>query len=515
MKRALVVLVGLVALSAAARPPKLALFISVDSLGSNVFHQNRGRFKAGLAKLVSEGAYFPTVRYQAAECVTAAGHATLSTGANPWRHGIVGNRLISPASGRSEPIFADPGHPVLEAPLGVEDSSPIALLAETVSDRLRANTLHRAKSVTLSGKARSAIALAGKLGQPYWFHEQVGRFVTGTYYRKELPSWVRTFNEKKLPDAHHGKAWELLAPAKEYLGEDDRPFESDSHGMGRVFPHPLSGGLPSPGPQSYAALASSPMMNDLLVELAKAAIAGEELGKDDVTDLLQVSFSAVDRTYHLYGPSSWETQDHLLRLDRSVGELVAAAERAAGGRQNLVVMLTADHGGAQIPEEWASLGMDGVRVSPTALLKGVNESLAARFGVATLVLGIEETDVYLDLRAIAAKKLDAAAVRRAAASWLAKQPDVAIALSREDLPTHDANSLATALRLGFHPERSGDVLMVAEVPLLLYGRGVKPGIYPKAALAVDVAVTAAALMELGNPAMAEGSALAEALSLPK
>lgn len=521
-----------------AKPPRLALVISVDSMGSDVFLKNRARFKAGLAKLLNEGAYFPTVRYQSAECVTAAGHSTISTGANPWRHGVVGNRVINRQTGKQEAIFADPGHPVLDAPLANDDVSPMNLMAETLSDHLRAATWQKGKAIAVSGKARAAIALAGKLGEAWWFHEQVGRFVTGTYYRKEVPAWAKAFNEKKLPDGYQTKAWELLGSPKDYLGEDDRPFEADWYGLGRTFPHPLNGGLPSPGAQSYSALACSPMMNDVLVEYAKAAIAGEELGKDEVTDLLLVSFSSVDRTYHLYGPGSWETQDMLARLDRSIGELVSAAEKAAGGKQNLVVLLTADHGGANIPEEWAALGLDGVRVPPGALQKGLNEELNAKFQVPALVQGIEETDVYLDRKAIAEKKLDESAVRRAAADWLGRQPDLEVAVSREDLEARAGNSTITALRLGFYPERSGDVLMVmkpfhvlesepkgtshgtpwsydAEVPLILYGRGVKPGLYPDTVHAVDLASTAAALMEIGNPAMAEGRALAEALALPK
>ena len=132
------------------------------------------------------------------------------------------------------------------------------MLAETLADHLRLFTAGRGKAVALSGKARAAIALAGRLGQAFWFNEQVGRLVTGTAYMKELPAWLRTFNDRRLPDAAFGTEWTLALPTKEYLGEDDRPFEAPSYGMGRTFPHSLKGGAPSPGPPSYAAFASSP-----------------------------------------------------------------------------------------------------------------------------------------------------------------------------------------------------------------------------------------------------------------
>jgi arylsulfatase A-like enzyme len=450
----------------------------------------------------------------------------------------VGNKYLDRETGTMTPCFADPTHPVLEAPAGNEDVSPLNILAEPLSDRLRAATQLKGKAVAISGKGRASVAMAGRLGDAWWFHEKVGKFVTGTWYRKEFPAWVKAFNDKRLPDGYHGKRWELVGPVKDYLGEDDRPFESDWYGMGKTFPHPLSGGLPSPGPASYSALASSPMMNEVMLEFVKAAIEGEQLGRDDVPDLLSVSFSAVDRTYHLYGPTSWELQDHLTRLDRTLGELLTLAERAAGGRANLVVVLTADHGGANIPEEWAALGLDGQRVHPAGIQQGLNAELEKRFGAPNLVVAIEEVDVYLDDKAIAAKKLDGPTVRRAAAEWLTAHPNLEVAVARDDLGRGDPSGLGRTLLNSYHAARGGDVLMVmkpyhvlesekagtshgtpwsydAHVPLILFGRGVRPGHVPLDALMVDVAPTAAALMELSAPAMSQGRVLHELLALPK
>jgi predicted AlkP superfamily pyrophosphatase or phosphodiesterase len=522
-----------------AKPPKLTLFISVDSFGSDVFLRGKPKFKAGLATLVRDGAVFPTARYDYAETVTAAGHTTLVTGANPSRHGITSNKVMNRTTGKLEKIFADPNHPVLEAPLGSDDVSPVNLLAETLSDRLRLSTQGRGKSVSIAGKSRAAIALGGHLGDAWWFSEDVGKWVTGTYYKKEFPTWVKAFNDKKLPDTFFGKEWSLQDPAKDYIGDDDRVGESDWYGMGKKFPHPLNGGLPGPGPQSYSALASSPFFNDLEVQFAKAAIDAEGLGKDDVPDLLSVSFSAIDRTYHLYGPYSWEMQDQVLRLDKAIGELIAAAEKAAGGRANLLVVLSADHGGANIPEQWAALGLDGVRFNPLNIEKALETELKTKFNGGDLVQGIEEIDVYLDQKAIADKKLDLAAVRRYAAAYLAKNADVAVAISRDDLGEPDlTGGWLPALRADFHPDRSGDVLMILKpfrisevepggtshgspytydsmVPVLLLGHGVKPGYYPQEIHVVDVAPTVSAVMEMLPPAQTEGTVREAALSITK
>lgn len=536
--RFVVVLVAVVSSLALARPPRLTVFVSVDSLGTEVMQRNRPRFKAGFAKLINEGALYPQARYQVAECVTGVGHAAMVSGAWPHRSGVVGNKTFNRATGKLEAIFADPNHPVLDAPAGLEDVSPANLLVETVSDRLRQATMLRGKSVAISGKGRAAVAMAGRLGDAYWFHEQVGKFVTGTWYKKEFPTWVKTFNDKKPADGYHGKRWELLGNSKDYLGTDERPFESDWFGLGKIFPHPLTGGLPSPGPQSYSALACSPMMDEVMVEFAKAAIEGEQLGKDEIPDALFVSFSPLDRTYHLWGPTSWEMQDHLLRLDKALNDLIAAAEKAAGGKGNVLVVLTGDHGGANIPEEWASMGLEGQRVSPVTIQKGLNDELEKKFGVPSLVAAIEEVDVYLDWKAIEAKKLDVAVVRRAAAAILAKMAELQTAVSRDDLDTFDGSGLGTVLRNTFHAERGGDVLMVlkpfrvlesekagtshgtpwsydSDVPLFLYGKGIKPGLYTQHAEPIDLAPTVSAINEMSAPASNEGKVLTDAVQLSR
>ncbi len=524
----------LVAAPAVARPPRLTLFITIDSLGTDLLLRNRSHFRAGLATLLDKGAFFPDTRHEQAEVSTAPGHSVLSTGAYPWRTGIVSNRLVNRTTGKEEPIFWDPAHPVLGTPLGAEDSSPEALLGETLADHLRLFTARVGKAVVLSGKGRAAIPLAGRLGAPYWFSEAVGRLVTGSFYAKELPAWVKALNERRLPDQAFALLWTLSLPEKAYSGQDDRPFEADAFGMKRKFPHPLSAGLPAPGPQSYAAFASSPFFDEFLVEAAKAALSAEQLGKDDIPDLLAVSFSALDRIYHLYGPYSWEVQDALVRLDRALGDLLAAAERAAGGRANLLVVLSADHGGAAIPEELIAAGLPGLRVKPSSLKAGLQAELTRVFG-APLVFAFTEYEVVLDDGALEARHLDGPAVRRAAASWLAHQPGVALAVARDDLGScDDLQGYQPSLRRSYFPGRSGDVLFLlrpfavldedesgtshglpysydAQVPLLLYGRGVRPGTYSQRIQAADVAPTAAMLMEMGGLAGAEGVARSEAI----
>ncbi|QDE91250.1 phosphodiesterase [Myxococcus xanthus] len=535
MIRALSLAVALATLPAFARPPRLTLVISVDALGSDVLLRNRPRLKGGLHQLLNQGAYFPYARYGYAECRTAPGHATLSTGANPWRHGIVDNRWVDRSTMKRVMAFADAAHPVLEVPLKPgQDSGPAHLMVETLADRLRVTTQERGKAVALSIKPHASIALAGRAGQAWWFDKGEGKFVTGTWYTKEFPAWLKALNARKLPEASFGKKWELMRPAAEYVGEDEGLAEADVYGLGRTFPHPLDGGLPSPGPAFYQAFALSPNSHDLLVEAAKAAIAGEGLGQDDVPDLLAVSFSGTDLVFHEYGPYSWEMQDTLLRLDKAMGNLIAAAERAAGGRGNLVIALSADHGGAAMPEQWAAKGIAAKRVSSGELAASLTQALRQQFG-GDVTATLEQLDVYLGGKTHQGGAVDAA-VRRAAAAWLAKHPSVITAVAHDDLFTApDTEGYLTLMRKGYYPERSGDVLFMlrpfhmlhyiptgtshgtphsydSQVPVLFAGKGVKPGMYLEEIDPVDFAPTLSALMEMGMPASAEGKPRSEVLT---
>lgn len=537
MVRPLALALALLALPALAKPPRLTLFITVDALGTDLLLRTRPKLKSGLRQLLDGGAFFPYTRIDYAQTSTAPGHATLMTGANPWRHGIVDNRVVDRATGTPASVFRDASHPVLEVPLNVAtegDSSPLQLMAETVGDRLRISTRSQGKVVALGGKGRSAIALAGRLGQAYWFDETVGKFVTGTWYTKEFPGWLKAFNARGLADGYFSQQWTPLLKGKgDYLGEDDRAYEQDAAGLGITFPHPLNGGLQAPGPRSYAALAISPFSNDLLVQAAKAALEGEALGKDEVPDLLAVSFSGTDRVFHNYGPYSWEMQDAMYRLDKALAELLTAAERAAGGRANLLVVLTADHGGAAVPEHWASEGVNAQRLNHKELAARLNQELKSRFPQGEVTATIEVLDVYLGGKGLQEGKVDGAAVRRATAAWLRQDPRIFAAVARDELFTAgDVGGMLGLLQRGYYPGRSGDVLFVpqpfmvltsetagsnhgmpysydAQVPVVFSGKGVRPGVHMKEIRTTDVAPTLSALLELGAPSSSEGSARPE------
>src|SRR5690606_38041768 len=75
--------------------------------------------------------------------------------------------------------------------------SPVQLLASTLADELELRTDRRSKTIGIALKDRSAIMPIGRTGDAaYWYvGGEEGRFVTSTWYRKELPAWLEAFNE--------------------------------------------------------------------------------------------------------------------------------------------------------------------------------------------------------------------------------------------------------------------------------------------------------------------------------
>ncbi len=77
--------------------------------------------------------------------------------------------------------------------------------------------------------------------------------------------------------------------------------------------------------------------------------------EDEIPDYLSISFSSTDYVGHLFGPSSLEMEDNLLRLDLVLADLFAYIDKQVGLAHTLIV-LSADHGGPKAPGYLNALG---------------------------------------------------------------------------------------------------------------------------------------------------------------
>jgi len=429
-------------------------------------------------------------------------------------------------------------------------------VASTVGDEMRLATNDHAKVIGISVKDRSAILPAGRhANAAYWFSNASGNMVSSTYYFSQLPAWVTSFNATRPADKYFGAKWDRLLPESEYVkraGPDSPSWEAVGSASGdtNAFPHTITGGATAAGRQFYNALDYSPFSNDLLVSFAQQTIINEQLGADDETDVLTVSFSANDYVGHRYGPYSQEVMDVTLRVDKQIGTLLDFVESKVG-LSNTLVAFTADHGVAPIPEHAATLGLGGARIQTNDLFAKIRAALTARYNAqgkspdpsADYLLkenGAREyfinSNIYFNYDALRRDGVNVEEFSQVVVAAALTVPGVARCFSRTQLlrgATSITDPIERRVLHGFYPARSGDVVVVAEpfkylgdtitathgsaysydthVPTIIMGPGVNAGRYFEAATPADIAPTLSALLRITPPSNSTGRVLIEAL----
>jgi predicted AlkP superfamily pyrophosphatase or phosphodiesterase len=571
MFRSVALLALLFACSAvAAEPEKPRLVVLV------VFDQMRGdyleRWKAlfgdgGFARLQSEGAWYANCHYPYAITATGPGHASLLTGCGPNTHGIVGNSWYERSSGavvncsqhtryqRVPPLPKNlPPDELLDefkpreivqekqADTTVTPAkaygTPERLLAPTFGDALKAATDGKGKAFGFSFKDRSALLpLGAKADGAYWLDSTDGTIITSTYYRDAVHPWVAEINRKRAIDRWFGKNWERLRDDLDYekfSGPDDVVGESKGSRQGVTFPHRMDGGLKRPGKAYYDALATSPFGNELILELAKAAVVAEKLGQDDVPDLLSISFSCNDPVGHAWGPDSQEVLDTMLRSDRQMADLLAFLDQNVGEGKYILCM-TADHGICPLPEIATQRGLDAQRVSVRNMLTNAETFLRRTFdplgdGKARFIENRSGYWIYLNTKLIASKGLELSDVTTTLVRHLQKQEGILRVFTPADLKGEldPYDSIGHRLRMSYYPDRCGDIGCLLKpywlegdpktgtgtshgtpysydthVPLLVFGPNVQPGIRREEVTPNAIAAIFAKSVGIAPPAKAE------------
>ncbi len=308
---------------------------------------------------------------------------------------MVGNVWFDQALGRLVYNVEDPRYPLISAAAGVDAKteldptqktaqasgrSPANIQVSTFSDELAILTAGKAKIFGVSVKDRGAISLAGHAGKAFWFSKASGEFVSSRFYYREYPEWVNRWNAARPTQRYADRSWKLLNKQDSYLygDRDDESWEVNFPGYGRVFPHPFG---PADGKYFTTLLTLSPVGDELTLSFAKALIENESIGADEVTDYLSVSFSSTDYVGHFFGPSSLETEDNLLRLDRTIAALLKTVDDQVG-LGNTLVILSADHGSPEVPGYLNQMGIEAKTIDPKTWDQqpGI-AALKKRFGV--------------------------------------------------------------------------------------------------------------------------------------
>ncbi len=473
------------AASRAADPaPRLVVVLSVDQLRADYLERFRPYFgEGGFKRLLEGGTEFKDTHHRHAFTLTAPGHASILTGVHADVHGVIANDWLNRDTWESVNSVEDVDSPLVGIAPGElgpaaaarphkTGRSPRHLEAPTIGDLLKERYGADCKVIGISNKDRSAILLGGKRADAaYW--DEVGRMISSRHYVEKLPAWVAEFNAARPVHACFGKTWDrLLDPAiyDRVQGPDDAPGEG-GRGLGRTFPKVIDGGRKTIGPDFFTAFDVAPFTTELLGDFVQRAIREEQLGRHRGIDLLGISFSQVDAVGHAFGPDSHEMMDAVLRLDRVLAKLFDFLDREVGLARCLII-LTADHGVAPLPERGAAPGAR--RVSGGELDKAVRAALDAAFGKLPgneVWFTRSGTTYHLRPQALAAKQLAPGPVAVALRDALRRHPAVGAAFTRDDVLAAPAegDSIPAMVRRGYHAGRGGEVVFVPKPYQLLIG----------------------------------------------
>ena len=476
--------------------PKLVVGIVVDQMRWDYLGRYYDQFQTdGFRRLIDEGYSCDNCLINYLPTVTAIGHTSAYTGTTPAFHGICGNDFFID----DEKAYCCGDSTVM--PVGTDNNkrgkmSPRNLLSTTIGDQLRMHTDFRSKVVGVSYKDRAAILPAGRSANgAYWLDTDNGQFITSTYYRDELPDWAKAYNQQLKKNKELQKV-----------------------GM-RVGFYPLCG--------------------HITADMAIAAMKGEQLGQGEATDMLCISFSQTDVIGHEWSTRGEHTDEAYLELDRDIAKLLKAFDEQVG-KGNYIVFLTADHGAAHNFQWMEDHKMAGGawRVKEDVMGSGLKAYLRDKLGAdLSIINGINSYRVYLNHGRIAKLGLELSKVKEALIDYARQMPHVQFVMDFEKVNTWSVpDVIRSRALLGYHPHRSGDLLLVLEagwyefwtggsspvgtthgewnpydahIPLLFYGWKVEHGSTSREVHITDIAPTICQKLHIQQPNACVGEAIIE------
>jgi len=493
------------------KKPKLILAVAVDQFRYEYLLRFRPDYTAGFKKILENGAVFDDAQYQHVLTVTAVGHSTFLSGATPAMSGIVGNEWYDRESKKTVTSVSDDETQLIGIPSGQKGSSARRMLSSTLGDELKMQG-QKNKVIGISIKDRSAILPAGHMADAaYWVDVKTSQWVTSTYFMDKLPKWVADVNASNPAARARGASWFAL---------DAKPGDK-----------PLCTMEKTPGVRTCGSLEASPWGNELIEELAERALTEEKMGHHEGTDLLAVSFSSNDYVGHAVGPDDPAVRDISIRTDRLLGKLLDAVDKQVG-LDNVIFVMTADHGVAPVPEVNQARRMPGGRLKADDIAAAIQQALEAKYGAGKWIEGGSGSTPYFDRALIAKYKATEAEVQQTAAEAVRALPHLFRVYTADQIQNGRMQDdyVGVPVRNGFYRQRSPDLIVIPEeyyqfgasgtthgtpfkydthVPVIFMGPGIKPGHYYEKIAVNDIAPTLAAIAGVQEPSGSIGRVLQE------
>jgi len=518
--------------SAQNEKPKLVVGIVVDQMRYDYLTRFYDKYEeGGFKRLMQDGYNCKNNHYNYIPTYTGPGHASIYTGTTPKYHGIIANNWYDKEEKCSVYCAEDKTVLALGTNSNLELMSPRRMLTTTFADENRLFTQLKGKSIGISIKDRGAILPAGHTANAaYWFRgKDEGNFISSTYYMEELPTWVTSFNASRSIE-NYMDTWDTLYDISTYTesGADLNNFEKGFRGKGMAtFPYDLKKLSKKNG--GFDLLKATPYGNSIVTDFAIEALKAEALGKDNITDVLAVSFSSTDYVGHNFGVNSKEIEDTYIRLDKDLKRFFEVLDAEVGVGE-YTVFLTADHGAIDVPAYLQSLKIPAGYVDNNQFKERFNTFLKDSYGTTAIVENISNNQIFIDKNKLKKLGLDLETVQKAIVNEQINYSNISKVYTATTMNSvYFADGIEALLQKGYNQKRSGDIILVnnpayisypkvgsthgsglnydTHVPLLFYGKGIKKGHTFKKTEITDIAPTISALLGISFPNFSIGEPL--------
>ncbi len=475
----------------------------------------------GFQALIRRGAYFPITEHDVLMAMTGPGHASISTGAWPYRHGVVRDHWYE--GDRRAYCVED----VNAAVIGAESNdpfdgrSPRNLRGPTFGDTLKGHD-PRSKSIAVAMNDSAAILMGGyRADGAYWMGFD-GAWTSSRYYLKDgrRPQWLGQINAQRAEQAQSAYRFD---------------YRSSS---GRSDQGPIQGSIETK--TGHQAALSTPYADEYTLEVVEGAIRAHGLGQDNVPDTLWIGFSGFGKVGRQTGPNTAIMEAMFLHADRSLARLLNHLEQAIpGGLDSVLISVTGDHGVGPRVEYARAKGLPSIRQDSAQIRARMEARMGSLFGRPgagqTWFVGMEDLNLFINRRLAAVRAIPLRRLEAAAAELLTEESGVMMAATRHQVLAGvlPPGRWGQQLKNQFIAGRSGDVIGLAapfvlpdktpanhytgyaydrQVPLIISGPGIRRGRYHQVINVIDLVPTLSAALGTIHPALAEGRVLHELLN---
>ena len=516
--------------------PKLIIGITVSEMRYDYLKRYWDKFgDGGFKRLINQGTYCRNVHHDYLLSESAAGYASIATGAYPDVHGMVSEYWYDRLRNEVTFCIADEHVETVGGSYDQGRYSPSKLMVSTLSDDMKLTGKFKSKVVSLSLDPVAAVINGGHTANAaYWYDNTSGKWISSSYYQDSLSSWVNDFNNKNFANIYLDKVWEPSLPLKAYTESlsDTSDYEKGIKGR-KVFPYDLSKlSAISKKEKNYELLKYTPFGNSYTKDFAISTIVNENMGKDKITDWLMIGFSSSGYAGDIFNSWSVEMEDIYLRLDKDIEHFLNFVDKEIG-LKNVLIYVTGENAVANDPAYLIDQRIPSGYFNYNAAISLLKSYLNLIYGSGDWIKFYYSQQLYLNIDLIESSKLSLTEFQNRVARFMIQFEGVSNVLTSDNLMTNNYTRGAfEKIQKSYNQKRSGDILINLEagwvekgpdrkesssfhydthVPLIWYGWKIGRAELSRQISVTDIMPTLGYFMDLSRPAAMQGEVIKELL----